>query len=336
MQIVDPHHHLWDLKANYYPWLTDRITPRVCGPYAAIRKDYLIGDFRRDIDGLDIVASVHVQAEHDPRDPVRETRWLQSIADDAAVSAGFPHGIVAFCDLSDPRAEETLDAHCRFANVRGIRQSVNGVVDRPADDGDLLRDPTWRSNLGVVGRFGLSFDLQLYPQQVNSVLPLLHDNPDMQFVLCHTGLPADQSAEGAARWRGAMRELAGCGNVAVKISGFGMFDRQWTGESIQPFVRDAIDMFGAERCMFASNYPVDGMAASYRRIWATFDGLTADLSPAERQALFCGNALRIYRLEPRLPTVASDHSAATASAEPRHCGRGAGHGSRARPSGRAA
>jgi predicted TIM-barrel fold metal-dependent hydrolase len=296
MKIVDPHHHLWDLQSNYYPWLTDHITTRVCGDYAVIRHDYLISDFRRDIDGLEVVASVHIQAEHDPRDPVRETRWLQSIADDRDKSAGFPHGIVAYADLSAPDVERTLEAHRGFARTRGIRQSLNGILNDPGANKDLLRDPIWRSNLALVGRLGFSFDLQLYPQQVAVALPLLRANPDMRFILCHTGLPADQSPEGAARWRSAMRELAACENLAVKISGFGMFDRTWTRESIRPFVRDAIEIFGTGRCMFASNFPVDGMAASYRDIWRAFDDITCDLSAAERDALFCRNACRFYRL----------------------------------------
>jgi len=296
MQIVDPHHHLWDLGANDYPWLTNHITPRVCGEYSAIRRNYLIGDFRRDIGTLDVVASVHVQAEHDPRDPVRETRWLQAIADHTAVSAGLPQGIVAYADLSQPDVATTLEAHCRFANTRGIRQSLNGVVNHPGHGKDLLNDPTWRSNLGLLQRFGLSFDLQLYPQQVPDMLPLLDANPRLQFILCHTGLPADRSPDGIAQWEAAMRALAERPNVAVKISGFGMFDRQWTPDGIRPFVHATIALFGCGRCMFASNFPVDGMASDYRRIWTSFAQLTAELPPAQRDALFHANALRFYRL----------------------------------------
>ena len=296
MQIVDAHHHLWDLSANYYPWLTDHITQRVCGEYSAIRKDYLISDFRRDMAALEVVASVHEQAEHDPRDPVRETRWLQATADDTATSGGFPQGIVAWADLSAPDVETILERHCCYANTRGIRQSLNGVVNDPTHNKDLLHDAVWRRNLSLLPRFGLSFDLQLYPQQVPDVLPLIEANPDLQFILCHTGLPADQTAEGAARWRNAMRMLAGYENLAVKISGFGMFDRHWTSDSIRPFVRETVSIFGSQRCMFASNFPVDGMASRYHEIWSAFDSITSDLSPAERHSLFCGNACQFYRL----------------------------------------
>jgi predicted TIM-barrel fold metal-dependent hydrolase len=105
MRIVDTHHHLWDLCSHYYPWLTDKILPKLYGDYAPIRRDYLIGDFLADIGSLPVVKSVHVNAGFDPRQPVRETEWLQAIADDAATSRGFPHGIVGDVDLTGSDAK---------------------------------------------------------------------------------------------------------------------------------------------------------------------------------------------------------------------------------------
>jgi predicted TIM-barrel fold metal-dependent hydrolase len=296
MQIIDPHHHLWDLSANYYPWLVDEIRPRLCGEYSAIRKNYLVGDFRRDIGELDVVKSVHVQAEHDRRDPVRETRWLQAIADDKAVSRGFPHGIVAYADLASPTAEEVLEGHGTFANMRGIRQSLNGVIIDPAHNRDLLADPLWRANLALLERFGFSFDMQVYPQQMEAAAEIVGRNEGVQFILCHAGAPTDPSPEGREAWRRGMRRLAERPNMAVKISGFGMFDRRWTAETIRPLVLETIDCFGPERCMFASNFPVDGMATSYGAIWRAFDTITEGFGEAERRLLFHDNAARYYRI----------------------------------------
>ncbi|MDP3226105.1 MAG: hypothetical protein Q8M96_23485, partial [Rubrivivax sp.] len=109
LPVVDCHHHLWDLQANHYPWLTDRVTQRVCGDYAAIRKNYLLEDFRRDAADVNLVQSVHVEAVADPSDPAKETRWLRSIADSTG-SGGFPHGIVAYCDLGRADVGEVLAA----------------------------------------------------------------------------------------------------------------------------------------------------------------------------------------------------------------------------------
>src|SRR5258706_1452439 len=128
MQIIDAHHHLWDLSANHYPWLLDPHTPRLYGDHGPICKDYLISDFIHDIGDQPVVKSVHVQSDHDPRDPVRETRWLQSVAEDKRNPRGYPHAIVAAADLSADNAASILERHCEYPNIRGIRQPLNGIV----------------------------------------------------------------------------------------------------------------------------------------------------------------------------------------------------------------
>ena len=120
LPVVDTHHHLWDLSANDYPWLTDRITTRVCGEYSAIRKNYLLEDFFDDAEDVNLVKSIHVQAEHDHTDSVRETRWLQKIAD-LPSSRGFPHGIIAFADLS--RLDVEANLKIVFVQQRGDRRA---------------------------------------------------------------------------------------------------------------------------------------------------------------------------------------------------------------------
>lgn len=308
LAVTDPHHHLWDLQANYYPWLTDRVTVRVAGDYTAIRKSYLLSDFLADAAtlaglGLHLTRSVHVQAEHDHSDPIRETRWLQSVANDSA-SPGVPHGIVAYADLSQPESQviRTLEAHAAFPNLRGIRHMAHeALVDPAHPQSSLLDDPTWRRNLGLLPRFNLSFDLQVYPQQMEQAASLVREYPTLQFILCHTGLPAEATRRGPRSpafqaWRSGMSLLSQFPNVAIKISGFGMFDRQWSAPTIRPFVLTAIDLFTPARAMFASNFPVDSMASTYAALWSRYDALTKTFSAADRAALFSTTANRLYRL----------------------------------------
>lgn len=289
MKIVDAHHHLWDLSANYYPWLTDQIGPRICGDYTEIRKNYLVSDYLADIDGLNVVKSVHVQAEHDPSDPVRETRWLESVADDPA-SRSLPSAIVAYADLLDPDAERTIAAHVQFQRVRGIRQSLHH------HERDALSSPVWRSNLRLLERYRLSFDLFVRPDQVDGAVDVLDSNPGVLFILGHAGMPDRREDADLSGWRRALQRLSRCPNLVVKISGLGMFDRAWTVDRIRPIVLDTIDAFGPERCMFGSNFPVDGMMSSYARLWEAFARSTEGLSPRERALLFHDNAVRCYRL----------------------------------------
>jgi predicted TIM-barrel fold metal-dependent hydrolase len=268
------------------------------GDYAAIRRDYFVADFKRDIGDFPVIGSVHVQAEHDPSDPVRETRWLQSVAD-AAGSGGFPHAIVAYADLAAPRAEveSVLAAHCESANMRGIRQMLHQcLVPAMALPADYLADDRWQSNVGLLARHRLSFDLQILPPQAPAAARLAGRHPGLDFVLVHTGQPRDRSGDGIAAWATALRQLADLPNVSIKLSGFGMFDADWTPDTLRPLILTAIDCFGPSRAMFGSNFPVDGLMRGYAALWQAYDELTRAFSDSERDALFHGTASRIYRI----------------------------------------
>jgi predicted TIM-barrel fold metal-dependent hydrolase len=314
MQVVDPHVHFWDLKTHHYPWLAAPRTSFV-GDAKLLRHDYLPSDLLRDAGAIEVMKVVHVEANHDPRDPVEETRWLQSLADeteetDAVNTAhaangvdgtrgAVPNAIVAAADLSAPNVEATLAAHAAFANTRGIRQILNvhadplyGYVDR-----HFMREPVWRENVGLLERYGLSFDLQLYPSQMQEAVQLARLYPNTQFVLNHAGMFVDRDRlSGYRAWRDGLRALSSCPNVAVKLSGLAMFDHRWTIESFRPYVLEAIDAFGIERAMFASNFPVDRLFGSYESLWNAYARIVAGVSDSERAALFRANAERIYRI----------------------------------------
>jgi predicted TIM-barrel fold metal-dependent hydrolase len=297
VETIDAHHHLWDLSALRYPWLLDPEGEGIFGSYDAIRRDYPLAEYHADGARQNVVKSVHVQAEADPADPVAETRWLQSLADKPG-SGGFPHAIVAFADLLADDVDRVLAAHCAFPNVRGIRQILNWHPDRRLSytTSDLTEDPRFERGFARLAAHGLSFDLQCYAPQMERAAGLAQRHPETRVILNHAGMPVERDAAGVARWRAGLRALAACPNVAVKISGLGMCDPKWTPESLRPFVRDALDIFGTERAMFASNFPVDKLFSSFDRLYDAFHALTADLSRDERRRVFHDNAARWYRL----------------------------------------
>ena len=297
MRIVDAHHHLWNRHLFHYPWLATPVVSGLVGDTTRLCRDYLLPDFRADMAGLEVVKSVHLQAEIAHEIAVEETRWLQAVAD-SKDSGGFPHGIVAFADLSDPDVDRTLAAHAAFANTRGIRHIVNRHPNKAVSftDRDYLNDDAWRRGFARLKAHGLSFDLQLYAGQMADGAAVARANPDTQIILNHTGMPLDRDADGLAAWRQGMRRLAECPNVAVKISGLGMVDHRWTVESIRPFVLETIGIFGTGRCLFASNFPVDSLFSDYATLWRAFATITEGFSAAERTALFHDNAVRLYRL----------------------------------------
>jgi len=296
--IIDPHQHFWDLGANYLPWLSDEeLIPFRYGDYSALKRNYLPPDYRADAAGIDVIGTVYVEAEWDPSDPVGETRWVSELAG----ASGLPTAIVAQAWLHREDAAETLAAQAAFPRVRGIRQkpaaaptpkSARRGAPRSMDDGKF------RDGFSKLQPLGLSYDLQTPWWHLDAALDLARDFPATQIILNHTGLPADRSPEGLAGWRQAMDALADAPNVALKISGLGQPGLPWTIEANGGVVRDAISMFGTDRCMFASNFPVDGLCAGFRTIYDGFFAITADMEAADRERLFRRNAERLYRLKP--------------------------------------
>ncbi len=293
-RIVDAHHHLWDLDACHYPWLMARGVRRFFGDPTAIQKDYLVDDLRADANAYDLIGSVHIQVGVAPGDEVKETRWLQETAD----ATGLPSAIVAYCDLHQEDAPDKLEQQGRFPLLRGIRQIVGRSAEEDAKSGSgaLLNDPIWRENLRLLPERGLTFDLQLIPNQLTRAAEVLADVPGLEVALCHAGSPWDQSASGLARWRDGLRLVAQLPGSVCKLSGFGMFDHRWTTDSVRPMIDSCLDIFGVERCLFGSNFPVDKLHASYARVFGAYEAVTAGLDERDRERIFVDNARRFYRI----------------------------------------
>ncbi|TKC92454.1 amidohydrolase [Trinickia terrae] len=297
MLVVDSHVHFWDLSAHHYPWLANPSMSFV-GDARDLKHDYLPADLIEDAAEIELLKVVHVEANYDPANPVGETRWLQSLADTRR-GRDFPNAIVAAADLSQSNAQAVLEAHREYANTRGIRQILNRHSDPLYNyvQQDYLHDDTWRRNFGLLARYGLSFDLQIYPSQMADAAALARAHPDTLLILNHAGMFVDRdSVAGYRAWRDGLRLLASCENVAVKISGLAMFDHRWTVESLRPYVLETIDAFGVERAMFASNFPVDRLFGTYAALWQAYAAIVAGASESERDALFKTNAQRCYRI----------------------------------------
>ena len=295
MPIIDPHHHLWDLCRLNYPWLDEADKTTFFGDYSALAKNYLAADYLADSARQELAASVHIQAEADPSDPVAETRWLSEVAEQ---SGTVPNAIVAYADFTRPDIETVLEKHCRFDRVRGIRQILNYHQDSGLSytDENLLSNDSWLSKFPLLEKFKLSFDMQIYYQQMEQAAQLADAHPGIQIILNHTGMPVERDAAGLAGWRQGMTRLAQCPNVAVKISGLGMCDPRWSIDSIRPFILDTIDRFGVERCMFASNFPVDNLFSSYERLYGAYRTIISGFSATQQSRLLHDNAAGYYRI----------------------------------------
>lgn len=292
LKVVDPHIHLWDLSSGLYPGLEQPSTGFI-GNNAPIARSYLLGEFLGEGGtSVEVLKAVHVEAF--PADPVAETRALQAVADASPI----PLAIIASADLSSPDAEALLTRHAAFPILRGIRQVVNRHPDPLYNyvGRDFMREPAWQQGFKLLAKFGLSFDMQLYPHQFGEAAEIAAANPDTPIIINHAGMWAERDLAGWRAWRDGLRTLAARPNMFIKISGLGMFDHRFTIDSLRPLVLETVDAFGTDRAMFASNFPVDKLFSNYPILWAAYAGIVAGCSEDEQAALFRTNAERIYRL----------------------------------------
>ncbi|MHB2169706.1 amidohydrolase family protein [Alsobacter sp. R-9] len=311
--VVDAHFHLWDLERLPYPWLAPDAPPRPFGDHRPIKSTYTPERYRADWRGVDIVACVHVQANC--ANPRGETQWLA----DCAARTGIPSAIVAYADLAADDVEATLEETAAEPLVRGIRMMLNWhdePVRRAASRFDLMEDERFRRGFRLLARHGLSFDLGCLPAQLPMASRLAGDHPDTLIVLNHLGWPLLGDPDGEGTWRRGLRDLARHPNVRLKISGLWPVDQAWAVEILRPFVREALDLFGFDRCMYGSNFPIEKMMTTIPHQVSALQAIVADASPAERDLLFSTTARLAYRLphqaeETPLHAAAPIHEAAS-------------------------
>ena len=295
--IIDAHHHFWDPAINDHPWLAPEANIAFrYGDYSAIKRRYFPDDYFADAGPHHVVQTVYIETEWNPQDPIGETRFIEGLA----ARYGVPNAIVAQAWLDHPDAIAVLTEQAAFKCVRSVRHKPGGPTT-PEQVGhvrSLMSDERWRRGYAALEGLGLHFDLQSPWWNLHEAVRLARDFPRTTLILNHAGLPNDRSAEGLAGWRLAMSRLAQWPNVQVKVSGLGQAGQPWRAKDNAWIVREVIAMFGTDRVMFASNFPVDSLCGSFDDIYSGFKSIVADLPSADQQRLFYSNAQRVYRCEP--------------------------------------
>jgi len=301
--IIDVHMHLWDLENRpdgvFYPWLKGSTQDKshMGGDLDSIRKNYLLEDYLADIKDLNVIKSVHVQAECG--DDKAETTWLANVAKNGQ----YPHAIVARANLADENIEDILAHHSKHSSVKGVRHLLNWDDHNEgirAADRDYLKDERWNKNFALLEKYNLSFDLHGWYTQFDDAIQLIKQHPKTQFILDHTGLPKgylDPSEDALQGWRNAMTKISKYPNVAVKLSGLSMTHHNVTVDTFKPLIVFTVQTFGVDRCMFASNFPVDKMQGSYKNLLTVIKESLQDFSYEDQKKIFHDNAIKIYRLD---------------------------------------
>jgi predicted TIM-barrel fold metal-dependent hydrolase len=218
-----------------------------------------------------------------------------------ADTQGWPHALVAYADFSVEDVRPQLDRLARYPLVRGARMQLHwhdNPLYRFAARPDLCADPAIRRNVARLADYGWSFDLQVFAPQMAEAALLAEACPKVTFVLQHAGMLENLSPEGRAAWRAGMTQLARCPNVVSKLSGLGTFIHRNDATHIASVLEDTVAIFGAERCLFGSNFPIEKLWTSYRDLVGAYRTATAGLRPEQRDAIFAGTAKRVYRLGP--------------------------------------
>ena len=292
-RIVDAHHHIW--RQRDLPWLEGPMLPRIFGLYEPIRRDYAIEEYLNDIEGSGVAQSIYVQANWAPAQAVDEVAWVQAEAD----RTGVPHAIVGYADLRDPDVGDVLKAQCQYPLLRGIRMQLHWHENeqyRFADGPAVMNDEALRRNVGLLAERDLLFELQIFTAQMEDGAAFAAAFPDMPMVLAHCGMPEDPTAEGWRAWREEMERLAAVPSVSVKLSGLGTFIHRLDQAHIERTVRETVALFGPERCLWGSNFPIEKLWTDYASLIDAYRQALAHLSPAAQEAIFGGTARRLYRL----------------------------------------
>ena len=224
---------------------------------------------------------MHVQAALGIEDPVLESRWLQQAAD----RTGFPQAIVAYANLKDPRVEGEIARHLEYPNVRGIRDF---------SEGDYVVDADFRRGYALLEKFDLVASLDVEWENMRKMRDLAGAFPSIAAVLDHCGFPKHRTDDYFQSWRAGITALSEAENVVCKIFGLGMCDWNWTVDSVRPWVLHCIEAFGPERCIFATNWPVDRLFSSYDVLIDAYTQIISGFSRDEQTAMFAGNAQKLY------------------------------------------
>ncbi|MCE9622606.1 MAG: amidohydrolase family protein [Actinomycetia bacterium] len=293
--ILDTHVHFWDhdvagmrwpwlekgFKSSLHSWTTERASKRLEAMHAA--RSFTSAEFRAEVAGVGVAGLIHAHAASGMDDAAQETRWVAEMAR----KDGWPVGIIGSCNLAAAdgpdllRRHRAASEHCR--SVRDMNGPKGIDVDACAD------------TLAVAEELGFSIEMRTAPEKFDMIAAFVDRWPNVNFVLSHASLPLERTPESLKAWIAAASDLAKRPNVRCKISALcGGSDPDWTIDSIRPWAEACYGVFGPDRAMLGTNWPVDRLFGTYGDVVNAYRTIFAPLSESDRSALFYGNAAKLY------------------------------------------
>jgi predicted TIM-barrel fold metal-dependent hydrolase len=290
LTIVDTHVHLFDLthKDLLWSWLAPGAEQGRLGNIDGIKSlryeaENLIAESRfAAVDKF-----VHIQAAIGSKDPVLETKWLTQMF----AQTSLPAAIVGHVDLTIESARKVIDQHLQYGNFRGVRDfAVEGALL----SGGINKELNLALNYLVENNLVLDLDCQ-WPN-MNLAAELARKHPSLKIVIEHIGLPISTADKYFANWKMGMQALANEPNIYCKISGVGMLDPKFTEVSIRPWIEYCVSIFGPDRCMIGSNWPLDRLFSSYDAVFNIYREIISQYSIKEQIAISSATANSFYRI----------------------------------------
>jgi predicted TIM-barrel fold metal-dependent hydrolase len=285
-RVVDAHVHLWDpARTDWYPYLSGRQALDM-GDVSGMARRFDVPTYQSEAAGWGVEKLVNVAAATGAHS-IEETLELDRRAEADPDQGGHPDAIVGGLPPTDSVAEaiDLLDRQMQATRLRGVRPMGRFAGPLPAPE--VLR---------ALQERGLLFELMAHPDQLEAAADGLAACDGLPVVVEHTGWPRADTDEERALWRAGLRALADLGDhVVCKLSGLAMPLGTMRAEVLAPWLEHAIEVFGIDRCLFASNFPVDGIHGTFDELYTTYAEVTAGLDDAARDRLFAANAERVYR-----------------------------------------
>ena len=274
---IDAHQHFWIYNKKQHAWIDDSMQ--------RIQQIFLPGNLKPVLEKNGIDGCVTVQADQTEE----ETIWLLQLADEN----NFIKGVVGWVDLQATNIEARLEHFAQFSKLKGFRHVVQGESDP-----QFLARPAFRNGIKKLQRFNFTYDILIYPHQLEAAIDFVVAFPQQPFVLDHLAKPYIKQGL-IKEWHGDLKKLAELENVWCKVSGL-VTEADWQQHKqsdFVPYIEAAVDAFGTDRIMFGSDWPVCLVAASYEKVVQIVYEVLKKFSAEEQQKFFSLNAIRFYNLK---------------------------------------
>ena len=274
---VDAHQHFWIYNSEEYKWIDASM--------AKLQRNFLPPHLNKELKRNGIDFCVSVQA----RQTLQETKWLLELAQNNS----FIKGVVGWVNLKSNSVEQDLEQFAAYKKFKGVRH----ILQDEDDDRYMLR-PDFRQGLTQLEKFGLAYDILIYPRHIKCACTLVHEFPHQKFVVDHLAKPLIKEGK-IEPWKKDMQELAKADNVFCKLSGMVTETNweSWRQEDFVPYMEILLETFGPDRLLFGSDWPVCTVAAKYEQVLEIVTNFISSLSQAEQARIMGQNAIDFYNLE---------------------------------------